>query len=884
MIVRTAILCTALALPGSCSPGPWSPEPPPEAELLAPAGTAWELGDFVVTTGGVRVDVRHRSEPDRPVFASPASGAWANLGRAAVTADEHQGSFRVDEGIERMCSDAAPVEVRMDGAELLVRTRFADCDGAVLAGRIRQDRPGSLAIDARSEDGAWNLVALRAAAAPDERVFGVGEQVPHQTLDLRGRSIPVIVQEGGVGRGRQPISAGIEAVAPGSSGSEDSTYYAAPIYVTSTTRALLLLDDAYSVFDFTGPDAHEVMVFAPALRARIPHGRSPLELIERLTEYTGRMPEPPAWLDDGAIVALARPLDDGLAIVDRLLDHGAALSAVWNQTWSGTARTWIGEQVLWNWVADEARRPGWEGWTRDLEDRGLRTLCYVNSMFRELPQDGTPARRDLFAEGMQGGYFVRGEDGEVLLSPVTAFDVALLDLTNEDARRWMKDVLAEEMMDRARCSGWMADFAEALPFEAVLADGRSGADFHNTYPVEWARLNREAVEEAGRMGDVLVFNRSGHLQTPRWSMLLWQGDQLTTWDEYDGLRSAVRGLIGGGFSGIALNHSDIGGYTSLSVGGVGFVRERELLERWSELAAFTAVMRTHEGNQPDANAQVYSDEQAMEHFARMTRLHRALAGYRRTLFAEAEARGWPVVRHLAMHHPDVDEAWAIDDEFLLGADVLVAPVLEKCPPLLPCAPEREVFLPPGPWVHLWSGDVYGHEVETARVRVAAPVGQPAVFTRQGSAIDGQIVALLAAEGIEAGAGGAGSEAAGGPTEAGSDADGYDGVFACGGEIAGTTVGGATALDAYSCNVGSYAAPERTFRFVAPAAGPVTFRLVDPAPMQTNHDVMVLADDGTCVAWGANAATFDADPGATYRLVVDGYDHDEGPFRVAVDCS
>ena len=165
---------------------------------------------------------------------------------------------------------------------------------------------------------------------------------------------------------------------------------------------------------------------------------------------------------------------------------------------------------------------------------------------------------------------MKDEHGDTLMLPVTAFDVALLDFTNEDARAWMKDVIVDEMVGNAGCSGWMVDFAEALPFEAELHDGGSAAHYHNQYPVEWMKLNREALEEAGLVGEILTFNRSGHTQSPGHSLMFWEGDQLTTWDNYDGMGSAVRGLINGGFSGLALNHSDTGGYTSLSRFRLGY--------------------------------------------------------------------------------------------------------------------------------------------------------------------------------------------------------------------------------------------------------------------------------------------------------------------------
>ncbi len=255
---------------------------------------------------------------------------------------------------------------------------------------------------------------------------------------------------------------------------------------------------------------------------------------------------------------------------------------------------------------------------------------------------------------------------------------------------------------------------------------------------------------AGMLGDILTFNRSGHTLTPGYSLLFWEGDQLTTWDEYDGIESALHGLLNGGFSGISLNHSDTGGYTSLSRFGLGYSRESQLMKRWAEMNAFTAVLRTHEGNQPDANAQIYSDAEARAHFARFTQVYRALAFYRRALFAEAAERGWPVVRHLLLHFPDDAIAASVHDQFMLGAEIVVAPTLDKCQLGPLCDWTRRLYLPAGRWVHLWSGEVHGDVEAGGYVEVDAPIGEPAVFWAEGSPVGPQLVENLQAAGIEAG--------------------------------------------------------------------------------------------------------------------------------------
>ncbi len=723
----------------------------PTAVAQVAAQGTFGVGDFVVTiddNGGL--DVTHPRAPNRSLFASPADRALVSLAHVDFEVEEGQGSFTVDETVESQCQAARLGEVRSDGKALILAGSFDEAGCAAVTWRVELCQAGSghLAFRVSSSDDRYNRVTLRAASEADERILGLGEQFPHDSLDLKGSEIPILSQEGGVGRGHTPISQAINLVSPGSSGDERTTYYAAPHYLTSHLRSLFLEDTEYAVFDFRADDVTEIRLQAPVMHGRILAGNSPMELIERFTEWAGRMPPLPEWVHDGAVIALARDLDEGEELVAQLRSRGAAIAAVWNQTWSGKAYTHIGEQVLWNWVQNPNFHPDWKGWVSRLQAQGIRTLCYVNSMLVDVPDDAGPVRRNLFQEAVAGDYLVKNAEGEPYRLAVTAFDVGLIDFTNEAAREWMKAVLVDEMISEAGCSGWMADFAEALPFDAQLASGVDAATYHNQYPVEWARLNREAIEEAGALGDVLIFNRAGAARSPAYSMLLWEGDQLTTWDKYDGLVSALHGLLNGGFSGIALNHSDTGGYTSLSLNGMfGYEREGELLARWTEMNAFTSMLRTHEGNQPGVNAQVYSDQQRMDHFARFTRVYRALGFYRRLLFQEAQERGWPVVRHLWLHYPNDPQAMAVDDQFLLGSEILVAPIKNKCWTPWWCPYNKEVYLPAGQWVHLWSGKVYGDASRGKRVTVKAPIGEPAVFYKRGSSVGATFVQNLRDEGI-----------------------------------------------------------------------------------------------------------------------------------------
>ncbi len=714
-----------------------------EDAVEAPAG-AWKVGEFSVA---VRADgsmaVEHADEPGRVLFETPAGRVLVGaVGKLEL--EEAQGSFQVEESGTARC-DGAVEHVREDGLRLeLAGELDGACDGQRFTVRFCQPLEHHLRFEVSLDEGNADCIFVQSRAEAAEHFFGMGEQFTHDTLDLKGRVIPVIVQAGGIGRGEEKVSPVAEALSPGASGSEESTYYPVPHYITSESRSLFLEGDGVSVFDFSQEGLVEVRGYERSLTGRVVHGTGPLELVERFTEYSGRMSPLPEWTGSGAIVALARDLPESLAIVSELAAHGVKIAGVWNQGWCGKVQTIVGEQVLWNWARNEEANPGWSAFVDAVEDEvGARILCYVNPMFRDPPED-VAVERDLFDEGIAGGYFVRNGAGEVYLQPVTAFDVALLDLSSEAARSWMKDVIRTEMVEKAGCSGWMADFGEALPMDAVMASGETGAQWHNRYPVEWARLNREALQEAGLEGEALVFHRSGFTTSPSQALLVWEGDQLTTWDRFDGIESALHGLISGGFSGIALNHSDVGGYTSLPLLGKEYLRNEELLLRWAEMNAFGPVLRTHEGNAPGMSMQVYGSESAMDGFARMTQLYAALASYRQGLFEEAHARGWPMVRHLAMHYPDDEESWAVNDEFLLGAELLVAPMLEPCADQ---ACQRAVYLPPGPWTHVWTGEQLGAAGEGEWVSVPAPLGEPAVFVKTGSRSEESVAEAFAEAGL-----------------------------------------------------------------------------------------------------------------------------------------
>ena len=261
----------------------------------------------------------------------------------------------------------------------------------------------------------------------------------------------------------------------------------------------------------------------------------------------------------------------------------------------------------------------------------------------------------------------------------------------------------------------MADFGEYLPTDCVLFSNEDAQLKHNVWASLWAKLNREAVEESGKLGEIMFFTRSGFTDTKKYSTMMWNGDNHVDYSIDFGLPSIIPAALSLTCCGFGLSHSDVGGYTTF----LSLKRTPELFMRWAEMNAFSPLMRGHEGLNPDVNAQFDYDGRVLSHHAKMSRIHRALKPYLKECDAENAKKGVGIIRPLFFRY-DEERAYSEAYEYLLGGDILVAPVLKEN------AESRRVYLPNDEWVHLWSGVQYsGGEYD-----IAAPLGEIPVFIRK----------------------------------------------------------------------------------------------------------------------------------------------------------
>jgi alpha-glucosidase len=618
------------------------------------------------------------------------------FGTAEAAVKQHKGSFQLHQKHRRRWP--ARLYKLVDIHEDLIELDFVG-----LARLNVHETDGHVRLVFSHYNPEFNRFRLRLPATAGESIFGCGEQFTR--LNLKGSRVPLWSAEQGVGRGKDLITI-LANLWDRAGGSWHTTYFAQPSFISSNRYWVHLSTTAYCIFDFRKPGTTILQTWAIPDEILIGLEHSAAAAIGTLSRIIGRQRPLPSWVRDGVWLGV----QGGLSKIERklqaTLDAGVKVGAIWVQDWCGQRLTSFGNQVHWNWRRDDTLYPGLPDIIATYRQAGIRFLGYINPF---LAVDGP-----LYRAASEKGYCIKHPDGGNYLLQSTTFPAAQLDLWNPEAFEWIKGIIKHDMIGIGM-AGWMADFGEYLPVDAVLYGGKDSLLAHNEFPALWARANAEAIQESGKEGEIAFFMRSGWTGSTRHAQGFWAGDQLVNWSKDDGLPSVIPAGISLGLSGVGNWHVDIGGYTTVA----WIKRSRECLMRWAELAAFTPIMRTHEGNRPDVNAQVWTDPALLAHFARMVKIWTALAPYHNALAREYLEEGLPPIRHPWMHYEDDPELLRLKNQYMYGRDLLVAPVLKPGQQL------RDAWLPDDAWVHLWTS----REFRGGPITIDAALGCPAVFYR-----------------------------------------------------------------------------------------------------------------------------------------------------------
>lgn len=654
------------------------------------SGRRFELGGGaavqVSSTGAVQI-----AAAGRIVMTIPPEGV------SVRTFDE---SFTAPLGIwefERAGVDTASLRFEsVTDFDDAIQVRYRSGDRSATMTVRAGDGPLSIQIAA---SGPATSIAVPLRCDPEASFFGFGGQ--YNGGDQRGEAFELFVSEQGIGRTGGPFAI---------TGGAHTTYFPMPYWVDHRGFGVLVETTRRVNVDLCASNPElawiEVIDSRPLSMVILP-GPTPLDVIDQLGAHVGRPALPPDWAFGLWIAAQGGPAEV-MAVADALDSAGIDASALWVQDWTGRRRNADGGfGVQYRWAADPDFYPDLAELVAAIHARGMRFLGYANPFV-------DPELDDHFAEMDAAGLLIGDPEGGSYRFLAPNGRASMPDLTRPEARAYVRDALGA-MVTELGFDGWMSDFGEWLPLDAVLADGTSALDYHNRYPIEWHRIWREVMDELRPDGDYAVFARSGFTGVHRFAQIYWIGDQETSFSATDGLPTVVPAMLNLGLSGIPYVTHDIAGFTSLEGPST-----KELYLRWTELGAFTPTMRTHEGSARDDNWSWDADAETTAHFRRFARIHAALQPEIVVLAAEAKQTSAPIVRHLMLEHPDDPIARTVDDQFLLGRDLLVAPVLAEG------ATERQVYLPDGVWFDVWTGERFeGRQT----IVVAAPIGRPPVFSR-----------------------------------------------------------------------------------------------------------------------------------------------------------
>lgn len=510
-------------------------------------------------------------------------------------------------------------------------------------------------------------IAASFSLHPDEKIYGCGESF--NSLNKLGQKIVLFA-------------------ADAQSAASQQMYKPIPFFISSRGYGMFVHTSSPVTMDFghsqqgcstvyVGDDVLDIFIFTG----------SPSQILSEYTALTGRSPLPPLWsfglwMSRFSYQSSAQVLNVATEMRKRRfpcdvihIDSG-----------------WFEKGINCDFRFSEKNFPEPKEMIDQLNSQGFKTSVWQIPYFTPL--------NPLFNEIVEKGLYVKNYKGDI------PTEDAILDFSNPDTIKWYSEKL--RALFALGVSVIKADFGEAAPYHGYYHSGTSGVLEHNLYPLRYNKTVAEITKKC--TGNNIIWARSAWAGSQRYP-LHWGGDAEVS---DAGMAGSLRGGLSLGLSGFSFWSHDIGGFSGAP--------KEELFRRWAFFGLLSSHSRVH-GFPPREPWEFSPCFQ--ESLRKITELKYRLMPYIYTQAALCSEAGLPLLKPLLLNYPEDKNTWNIDDQYLFGNDLLVAPLMEQN------LRKRDVYLPKGKWIDYSARKVYeGNKWH----KIAAHEFDGILFVRSGSLI------------------------------------------------------------------------------------------------------------------------------------------------------
>jgi len=614
--------------------------------------------DRLVVTATTKV-VRHRGDTLNSATLTVTLTAPAP-GVIAVRIEHHRGGAEP----ERFALETSPDrqgEASFDGSTAVLRS-------GSLEARLEIGEPWNLAFWSAGRpltaSGARSLGLMHTADGTylheqlglgvGELVYGMGERFG--PLVKNGQSVDIWNADGG--------------------SSSEQAYKNMPFYLTNRGYGVLVNEPGRVSFEVGSEAVERVQFSVPgqSLEYLVINGPEPKDVLDRYTALTGRPAQVPAW-SYGTWLSTSFTTDYAEETVNHFVngmtERGIPLSVFHFDCF------WMREFRWCDFAWDPQVFPDPVGMLKRLRDKGIRVCVWINPYIAQ--------RSELFEEASRAGYLLRRPDGSTYQTDQWQAGMGLVDFTHPEAVAWYQQHLRRLVAEGVDC--FKTDFGERIPTDVVYHSGADPERMHNLYTQGYNRSVFEVLKEARGDGEAVLFARSattGGQQFP----VHWGGDSTST---YVSMAETLRGGLSLGLSGFGMWSHDIGGFEGTP--------DPTLFKRWTAFGMLSSHSRFHGSDSYRVPWLVEEDPGPLGAVAvarKFARLKSRLAPYLLAAGALAHRTGTPIMRPMLLEFPQDPAVAYLDRQYLLGPDLLVAPVFDP-------DGQVEYYLPDGDWVSLLTG-------------------------------------------------------------------------------------------------------------------------------------------------------------------------------------